>query len=141
MLHIDEPGGAQRRRGRIPRGGLLRLAPKPQLARQMLAQALTARVPARRVTGASMYGDDLRLRMWLEARSQAYVLAVSGTTYPWLGWHQRQVKTVLAALPQLTHAAQGALTRQDHAVRLDGNWQSSAAHPVCASGCHRGGAC
>jgi SRSO17 transposase len=74
-------------------------ATKPQLAQQMLARALEAGVPATWVTGDSVYGDDRRLRMWLEAQPQAYVLAVSGKEYVWLGWQQRQVKTILAALP------------------------------------------
>ena len=39
-----------------------------------------------------MYGDDRRL--WLEAQPQAYVLAVSGRGYIWLGWQQRQAKTL-----------------------------------------------
>ena len=34
------------------------------------------------------------------SRPQAYVLAVSGKEYVWLDWQQRQVKTVLAALPE-----------------------------------------
>jgi SRSO17 transposase len=75
-------------------------ATKPQLARQMLARALAAGVPAKWVTGDSVYGDDRRLRMWLEAQPQAYVLAVSGKEYVRLGWQQRQVKTILAALPE-----------------------------------------
>jgi SRSO17 transposase len=75
------------------------LAPKPQLARQMLARACAAGVPAKWVTGDSVYGADRRLRVWLEARPQAYVLAVSGQAYAWLGWRQQQVKTRLAALP------------------------------------------
>jgi SRSO17 transposase len=74
-------------------------ATKPQLARQMLARVLAAGVPAKWVTGDSVYGDDRRLRQWLEARPHAYVLAVSGKEYVWLGWRQRQVKTLLAALP------------------------------------------
>jgi SRSO17 transposase len=74
-------------------------ATKPQLARQLLACALAAGVPAKWVTGDRVYGDDRRLRVWLEAQSQAYVLAVSGKEYVWLGWQQRQVKTILAALP------------------------------------------
>jgi SRSO17 transposase len=76
-----------------------RFATKPQLARQMLARALAAGVPARWVAGDSVYGDDRRLRMWLEAQPQAYVLTVSGKEYVWLGWRQRQVKTLLASLP------------------------------------------
>jgi SRSO17 transposase len=74
-------------------------ATKPELARRMLERTLQAGVPAAWVTGDSVYGDDRRLRMWLEAQDQAYVLAVSGKEYVWLGWQQRQVKTVLAALP------------------------------------------
>jgi SRSO17 transposase len=77
-----------------------RFATKPQLAQQMLHRALAAGVPAKWVTGDSVYGDDRRLRMWLEAQPQAYVLAVSGKEYVWLSWRQRQVKTVLAALPE-----------------------------------------
>jgi SRSO17 transposase len=74
-------------------------ATKPQLARQMLARAFAAGVPATWVTGDSVYGDNRRLRQWLEARPHAYVLAVSGKEYVWLDGRQRQVKTVVAALP------------------------------------------
>ncbi|MDQ3831847.1 MAG: IS701 family transposase [Candidatus Tectomicrobia bacterium] len=77
-----------------------RFATKPQLAKAMLQRALAAGVPARWLTGDSSYGDDRRLRMWLEAQAHAYVLAVSGKEYVWLDWHQRQVKTVLTALPE-----------------------------------------
>jgi len=77
-----------------------RFATKPQLAQQMLQRALAAGVPARWVTGDSVYGNDRRLRLWLEAQPLAYVLAVSGQEYVWLGWQQRQVKTLLAALPE-----------------------------------------
>jgi SRSO17 transposase len=77
-----------------------RFATKPQLARHMLARAFAAGVPAKWVTGDSVYGDDRRLRMWLESCPQAYVLAVSGKEYVWLGWRQRQLKTILASLPE-----------------------------------------
>jgi SRSO17 transposase len=77
-----------------------RFATKPQLAQQMLARAFTAGVPATWVTGDSVYGNDRRLRLWLEAQPRAYVLAVSGQEYVWLGWRQRQVKTILTALPE-----------------------------------------
>jgi SRSO17 transposase len=65
----------------------------------MLARALAAGVPARWVTGDSVYGNDRRLRLWLEAQPQAYVLAVSAQEYVWLGWQQRRINTILAALP------------------------------------------
>jgi SRSO17 transposase len=86
------------RRAGIPEGR--GFATTPQLAQQMLARAFTAGVPATWVTGDSVYGDDRRLRMWLEAQPQAYVLAVSGQAYVWLSGRQRQVKTILAALPE-----------------------------------------
>jgi len=73
---------------------------KPALARQMLARLLAAQVPFRWVTADSIYGDDRRLRLWLEEREQAYVLAVSGKDYVWIGWRQQQVKSLLARLPQ-----------------------------------------
>jgi SRSO17 transposase len=92
---VDEP--TRCRRVGIP--DARRFATKPQLARQMLARALAARVPARWVAGDSMYGDDRRLRMWSESCPQAYLLAVSGKEYVWLGWQQRQAKAILAALP------------------------------------------
>jgi SRSO17 transposase len=89
-------------RERCERAGLPEKQPfatKPALARQMLKRAFDARVPAAWVTGDSVYGDDRRLRVWLEEREQAYVLAVSGKEYVWRGWQQHQVKTVLATLP------------------------------------------
>ena len=76
-----------------------RFATKPQLAQQRLAQVLAAGVPARWVTGDSVYGHDRRLRRWLEAQRQAYVLAVSGQESVWLDGQQRRINTLLAALP------------------------------------------
>jgi SRSO17 transposase len=48
-----------------------RFAPKPQLAQQMRQRALAAAGAARWVTGDSVYGDDRRLRGWLEAQPLA----------------------------------------------------------------------
>jgi SRSO17 transposase len=88
-------------------------ATKPQLAHHMLARALAAGVPARWVTGDSVYGDDRRLQMWLEAQPQVFVLTVSGQEYVWLGWRPWQVKTLLANLPAegWTRLSSGAGTR------------------------------
>src|SRR5687768_6279905 len=76
------------------------LQTKPALAKQMLERAFAAQLPIRWVTGDSVYGDDRRLRVWLEEQDQAYVLAVSGKDYVWIGWRQHQVKTLLAKLPE-----------------------------------------
>ena len=56
---------------------------KPQLARQMLERALTAGVPARWVSGDSVYGNDPKLRQWLEEQTQAYVLGVASNLMLW----------------------------------------------------------
>lgn len=73
-------------------------ATKPQLARQLLTRAFDARVPAAWVTGDSVYGDDRRLRVWLEEHERAHVLAVSGKEYVWLGSQPQQIKTILSTL-------------------------------------------
>jgi SRSO17 transposase len=74
-------------------------ATKPELARQMLQRAFEAGVMLAWVTGDSVYGDDRALRLWLEEREQAYVLAVSGKESVWLKDQQQQIKTILADLP------------------------------------------
>jgi SRSO17 transposase len=74
-------------------------ATKPQLARQMVERAFEAGVTLAWLTGDSVYGDDRALRLWLEERKQAYVLAVSGKESVWLRAEQRQIKTLLAELP------------------------------------------
>jgi SRSO17 transposase len=52
---------------------------KPQLARVLLERALDAGVPAAWVTADEVYGGDPALRVWLEGRDMAYVLAIKGT--------------------------------------------------------------
>jgi SRSO17 transposase len=56
---------------------------KPQLARQMLERARTADVPAKWVTGDSAYGNDPKLRVWLEEQSQPYVLGIASHRTLW----------------------------------------------------------
>jgi len=58
---------------------------KPQLALGMIEAALDAEVPARGVAGDAVYGSDGKLRRALEARGQAYALAVKGSEQP-TGW-------------------------------------------------------
>ena len=67
----------------IPRS--VEFATKPQLARQMLERALDAGVPCGWVTGDAVYGGDRRLRVWLESRQQAFVLAVACNEPLWYG--------------------------------------------------------
>jgi SRSO17 transposase len=55
---------------------------KPWLALDLIERALDAGVPARWVVGDSVYGSDGKLRRALEARGQAYALAVKRTEQP-----------------------------------------------------------
>jgi SRSO17 transposase len=59
----------------IPPGTVF--ASKPALARQMLARALDAGVPAAWVTADEVYGADPALRAELEHRGTGYVLAIA----------------------------------------------------------------
>lgn len=76
---------------------------KPQLARTMLARALDAGVPAGWVTGDEVYGSDRPLRVWLEERDVAHVLAVKRTEPLWAatarGPAQVAAGDLVAALP------------------------------------------
>jgi len=94
-------------RDRCRRAGLpdaLTHRTKPRLALELLERTLDAGVPAAWVTGDEVYGSDGNLRRALEARGQAYVLAVrsneSTTTWPPYG-PPGQVRTadVAAAVP------------------------------------------
>jgi len=56
-------------------------ATKPAIAREMIAAALDAGMPCAYVLGDAVYGADSALRRLLEARGQAYVLAVRGAHF------------------------------------------------------------
>lgn len=57
----------------------VKFATKPQIAQMMLERARTAGVALAWVTADTVYGNDRRLREWLEDNNQAYVLAVACT--------------------------------------------------------------
>ena len=71
---------------------------KPQLARAMLERALAAGAPAAWVTGDEVYGGDRRLRLWLEERGMAHVLAVKRTEPLWATTAQGPRQVAAAAL-------------------------------------------
>ena len=52
-------------------------AAKPQLARRMIGRAIAAGVPFSWLTADEAYGDNGKLRTWLEESQVRYVLAVS----------------------------------------------------------------
>jgi SRSO17 transposase len=77
---------------------------KPQLARAMLERALDAGVPAGWVAGDEVYGGDRRLRVWLEERGVAHVLAVKCSEPVWAatarGPAQVKAEELVAATPR-----------------------------------------
>ena len=76
-------------------------ATKGHLARRMLARAFAAEVPAAWVTGDTVYGDDGRLRRWLEEQQRPYVLAVSCSHTVRRGSQsqQQRVDALIATVP------------------------------------------
>ena len=70
----------RREEARVPETVTFRT--KPQLALEMIEQALDAGVPARWIVADAVYGSDGKLRRALEARDQAYALAVKSTEQP-----------------------------------------------------------
>src|SRR5262249_60393192 len=75
-------------------------ATKPVLAKQMIARALGMGVPARWVTGDSVYGNDGKLRRWLEEHRVAHVVGVSSNHSIWLGFQQQPVAAVVQQVPR-----------------------------------------
>ena len=75
-----EDGGRRQEAG-VPEEVAFRT--KGQLARVMIARALAAEVPFGWVAGDTVYGNDRRLRRWLEEREISYVLAVKSNEPLW----------------------------------------------------------
>jgi len=61
------------------------VATKPQLGQRMLERAFEAGVPRAWVVADTVYGGDRRLRMYLEAQGQPFVLAVPANEPLWWG--------------------------------------------------------
>tara|TARA_Y100000034_G_scaffold52912_1_gene65008 strand:+ start:69 stop:1253 length:1185 start_codon:yes stop_codon:yes gene_type:complete len=69
---------------------------KPQLAKVMLQRALEAGAPASWVTADEVYGNDRRLRIWLEEQGISHVLSVKSTEPLWV-WTEKGPAQVGAA--------------------------------------------
>jgi SRSO17 transposase len=75
-------------------------ASKPDLAWDMLRQAVAHQVPFTWVTADSIYGDYHSLRLWLEGLLKRYVLAVSRKDTVVIDGQPQRVGELLEALPQ-----------------------------------------
>src|SRR5487761_1808781 len=73
--------GARRRAAGIPER--IEFQTKPMLGRQMLERAFQSGVSCGWVAADEVYGRDSKLRRWLEARRQPYVLAVAADQRLW----------------------------------------------------------
>jgi SRSO17 transposase len=74
-------------------------ATKPELARRLVERALDAGAKPAWVVADSVYGADSKLRFFLEAREQPYVLAVTSNQSVWVELTQHRVKTLAAQVP------------------------------------------
>ncbi|AKT37839.1 IS701 family transposase [Chondromyces crocatus] len=89
-------------RGRCERAGIpadATFATKPQLALQMLKRALDAGVTAAWVVGDEVYGQDSKVRRWLEERRQPYVLAVSSQHRIWRDFRRLKLSELVDQIP------------------------------------------
>jgi SRSO17 transposase len=79
----------------------VRFATKGDLAKEMLARAFAAAVPARWIVADEVYGNDGALRWWLHEQERAYVLGVARSHMIWSGetWTQERVEATIGALP------------------------------------------
>ena len=90
--------GARRRAAGIPEQ--IEFQTKPMLGRQMLERAFQSGVSCGWVTGDEVYGRDSKLRRWLEARRQSYVLAVAAYQRLWRqDMRQHRVDEIANTLP------------------------------------------
>jgi SRSO17 transposase len=76
----------------------IQLTTKGELAKQMLARAFKAQVPAKWVVGDALYGYD-ELRLWLEEQQKYYVLAIPETHLVWVAGCQQPIGYLAALLP------------------------------------------
>src|SRR5258707_8709402 len=98
-LYLPDEGmgdAARREEGHIPEQ--VGFATKGELARDLLARAFAAGVPARWVVGDTVDSGD-EVRRWLEGQGRSYVLAVPSTHGIWTRAHQQTVAHLVHAVP------------------------------------------
>ena len=100
-LYLPESWAADaQRRGHAGVPDEAQFATKPALAREMIARALDAGVPARWVASDEVYGADPGLRDELEHRGVGYVLAVACSHQVTTAPGTLRADTIAASLPR-----------------------------------------
>jgi SRSO17 transposase len=88
---------ARRTEAKVPES--VTFATKQTLARQMVARALAANVPARWLTADEVYGSDYNFRRFCEERRLNYVVAISAATHLAVGAQRQAVRKYLSQIP------------------------------------------
>ena len=99
-------------------------ATKPELARRMIERALKAGALCSWVAADEVYGNNSKLRQWLEERRLGYVLAIaSDQRMRWPDHQQRRVDTIAQKFAESGLGARFSRLRQQRraAVRLGSN--------------------
>ena len=107
---------ARREEARVPEDVVFRT--KPELALEMVAEAVAAKVPFRWITGDSVYGDSPAFVQGVRVLKRRYVLDVSSEMRVWLrcpkrlrsGKAEERPITVVEALRKLPSAAWKKMT-------------------------------
>ena len=89
---------ARRREAGVPEGVVF--CTKAQLAQQMISRAVAAGVPFGWVTGDTVYGNDRKLRRWLEEQGRPYVLAVKNNEPLWVDTERNTAQVAARQLVQ-----------------------------------------
>jgi SRSO17 transposase len=78
----------------------------------MIERALAAGVPGKWVTSDEVYGNDRKLRLWLEEQELFHVLAVGSGQHVWVGFEQLRIKSLVEQIAedawQVVSAGEGA---------------------------------
>jgi SRSO17 transposase len=102
-LYVPEEWAAdveRRRAAAVPEE--TKFATKPELARRMIERALKAGAPCSWVAADEVYGNNSKLRQWLEERRLGYVLAIaSDQRMRWPDHDRRRVDAIAQSLPNL----------------------------------------
>jgi SRSO17 transposase len=128
-LYLPEEWAAADARCRaaaVPEGTAF--ATKPELARRMIERTLKAGAPFGWIAADEVYGNNSKLRGWLEEQRLGYVLAVaSDQRMRWPDRQQRRVDAIAESLPALAwervSAGQGSKGERLYAWTLIRGWE------------------